>query len=364
LTSGQNGIPADYPTRVVREDPSREGLLYAGTEFGLFLSLDDGLTWKPFQQNLPITPVTNIVVHRKDLALATMGRSFWIMDELSPLHQLAEVAANAPAYLFTPRDAVRLRYASGSGFGLGADSNPTDPEYPSPGMYFDFMLTTEPAGEVTLEILDAGGTILRRFSSEAPGERDQLPAQPGMRRFALERVGTPRLVKTSGHHRFRWDFALPGPWDSNLERSGRQGPWVVPGGYQVRLTVGSWTSTRRFRVLPDPRVAKDLVTQADLAQQLATALAARDLVSEVRLLATEVAEARKRADSPTLTALAASLNAESTRYPTPRLVEQTAFLYGMTNQADQRLGKDVIDRLAELRVLIARARTDFAAARR
>ena len=372
LTSGSNGIPADYPTRVVREDPSREGLLYAGTEFGLYISFDDGATWEPFQHNLPITPVTDIAVPRKDLVLSTMGRSFWILDELSPLHQLGREAAGqtaggqtgAATQLFAPRDALRLRYAAATGFGLGVGSrDPSDPEYPPPGMYFDYTLAREPEGEVTLEVLDRVGRLLRRFSSEAPGERDQLPAQPGMRKFALERVGTPRLPKTAGHHRFRWDFALPGPWDPNPQRSGRQGPWVVPGAYQVRLTVGGWTSTHPFRVLPDPRVVRDQVTQADLDQQLATALAARDLVSEVRVLTKEVADARKQADNPALATLAAKLTAESTRYPTPRLVEQTVFLYNMTNQADQRLGKDIVDRLKELGGLIAKAKAEFEAAR-
>jgi hypothetical protein len=233
-------------------------------------------------------------------------------------------------------------------------------------MFFDYTLAREPSGEVTVEVLDGKGTLLRRFSSEARGggERDQPPVQLGMRRFSLERAGTPRLPKTAGHHRFRWDFALPGPWDPNPLRSGRQGPWVVPGAYQVRLTVGDWTATRRFRLLPDPRVVRDGVTQLDLEQQLTTALAARDLVSEVRMLAKEVADARKQGDNPALTALAARLTAESTRYPTPRLVEQTGFLYNMTGQADQRLGKDVTDRLVELRGLIAKARAEFEAGRK
>ena len=364
LTTGSNGLPADYPTRVVREDPSREGLLYAGTEFGLFVSLDDGANWEPFQQNLPITPVTDIVVHRKDLVLSTMGRSFWMLDDLSPMHQLDKRPPGAKAHLFAPRDAVRLRYADGGVFGIGAvGRDPSDPEYPAPGMWIDYWLESEPATEVTLEILDRTGALLRRFSSAAAGEQDRLPAVPGMRRFALERVGTPRISKTAGHHRFRWDFALPGPWDENPQRSGRNGPWVVPGGYQARLTVGDWSAVRPIRIGADPRTLRDGVTPLDLADQLETALAARDLVSEVRSLARDVAEARKQTDSPALEALAATLTAAPTRYPQPQLVEQTAFLYRMTLQADQRLGRDVTDRLAELRVMIAKARGEFERAR-
>ncbi len=104
LTDGHNGIPDDYPTRVVREDPDREGLLYTGTEFGAFVSFDNGRHWQTLQQNLPATPITDIRVHRKDLVIATMGRSFWILDDVTPLHQLtgSRTTSNAPT-LFTPR---------------------------------------------------------------------------------------------------------------------------------------------------------------------------------------------------------------------------------------------------------------------
>jgi len=115
LTDGKNGIPADYPVRVVREDPDREGLLYAGTEFGMFISFDDGASWKPFQQNLPVTPINDIKVHRKDLVLATMGRSFWVLDNLSSLHQEAEQVDASRPKLFQPRDHIRYRYRGRSG---------------------------------------------------------------------------------------------------------------------------------------------------------------------------------------------------------------------------------------------------------
>jgi photosystem II stability/assembly factor-like uncharacterized protein len=130
LTTGTNGIPADYPTRVVREDPDREGLLYAGTEFGMFISFDDGTHWQPFQLNLPVTPVTDIKVYRQDLVLSTMGRSFWIIHDISPLHELDRRVVSAQAHMFQPRDAYRMRYSS---FGRG----PADPEYPPAGAVID-----------------------------------------------------------------------------------------------------------------------------------------------------------------------------------------------------------------------------------
>jgi len=351
------GIPGDWPTRVVREDPSREGLLYAGTEFGLFVSLDDGASWHPFQQNLPVTPVTDLVVHRKDLVVATMGRSFWILDDLSPLQQLGTMPAGAPAHLFGPRDAIRLRYASGG-------DEPGGPRYPSPGMDFDYFLDREPAGEVVLDILDATGRVLRRFSSEGPGEVTREAVQPSMRQYVAERMGTPRLAKTAGHHRIRWGYSVAGPGEAGGGRGGRSGPWVVPGVYQVRLTVGGWSSTRRFRLLPDPRVVKSGVTQADLEQQFGLAVAARDLVTAVRTLVREVAEARRGNTDPALAELAGTLTAGPGRYPTPRLAEQASYLYSMTLSADQAMGRDVRERLAELSDQLARARATLASLKR
>ena len=353
LTTGANGIPADYPTRVVREDPAREGLLYAGTEFGLFISTDDGGTWRPFQLNLPVTPVTDILIHRDDLVLSTMGRSFWSLDDLSPVRQAAELTPNGGAGLVRPRDAFRLRYAVGS-------REPGGAEYPAPGMSFDYYLPTEPAGEVRLEVLDRMGKVIRRFSSEDPG--DSTSVGQGMRGVEIERFGTLRLPKTAGHHRFRWGFSVAGP------RNGRgragEGPWVMPGSYQIRLTVAGVGAARPFRILPDPRLAASGVTQADLEQQFRLAIAARDLASEVADLVTEVAEARKQADNEGLTALAGRLTAAGGRYPTPELAEQTAFLANMMLVADQRMGRDVVERLAGLRAELARAKTDFLVAKK
>ena len=124
LTTGNNGIPADEPTRVVREDPVRPGLLYTGTEFGMYVSFDDGAKWHSLQLNLPRTPVTDMKVQRGDIVLSTQGRGFYILDDLEPLRQLRDAVVGAPAHLFTPREAMRLRYSSG-GYGVeSARENP------------------------------------------------------------------------------------------------------------------------------------------------------------------------------------------------------------------------------------------------
>ncbi|MDP9348813.1 MAG: hypothetical protein M3P24_06690, partial [Gemmatimonadota bacterium] len=212
------GIPADHPTRVVREDPDREGLLYAGTEFGMWVSLDNGARWQPLQLNLPHTPVTDLKVHRGDLVLSTQGRSFWILDDLTPLHQWRDGVAGA--HLFRPREAVRMRYETGFGGVESGRSTPDAPRYLPAGAVIDYLLPDTSAA-VTLEIVDAAGRVVRAFSSEGAGERTQSPAEPGMRAPTLERVGTPRLPREAGLNRWMWDLAHPGPWSASAQRSGR-----------------------------------------------------------------------------------------------------------------------------------------------
>ncbi|MGD2152465.1 MAG: hypothetical protein PVG79_04305, partial [Gemmatimonadales bacterium] len=361
LTTGRNGIPADYPTRVVREDPDREGLLYAGTEFGMFVSFDDGAHWQPFQLNLPVTPVTDIKVYRQDLVLSTMGRSFWILHDITPLHELDRRVASAEAHLFQPRDAYRMRYYS-----FGRD--PADPEYPAAGAVIDYYLGEEPAGDVKLEILDAGGEVIRTFASEGPARR--APAQPEFMRYGFGGGGD-RLENTAGMHRFTWDLRYAGPEDPQSGRSGR-GPLAAPGTYQARLSVGDWSATRSFRLLIDPRVAADGVTQEDLEEQLAFNLRMLELSSDARRTARRVGELReklgglsqltddrgvlRRAESldDRLAAIESLLvTSEEGRYPQPMLLDQIQYLGGMTSRADQKLGTDAYTRFDELQTELA-----------
>lgn len=352
ITTGSNGIPADVPVRVVREDPSREGLLYAGTEYGLYVSFDDGTTWQSLQRNLPVTPVTDIGVHQKDLVLSTMGRGFWILDDLSPLHELNATLVSARAHLFQPRDALRLRYSP-------PRVGPGDPVHPAPGMNIDYSLAADATEPVKLEILDGAGAVLRTFTSNDPGAGTP-PGQGGMRVGFGPAVAGPRVAARAGLHRFRWDFALPGPEGAG-GRGGSRGPWVAPGAYRARLTVGEWSATKPFRLLIDPRLAADGITEAVLVEQLAMSLKARDLVTSARRLVARLgelkgrvatltgAEAEKaRAAQPRLTALEARLVTAGGRYPTPMLADQIAFLYSITQVADQQLGRDVYERYNEL----------------
>ncbi|MDH5235367.1 MAG: hypothetical protein OEW77_10445, partial [Gemmatimonadota bacterium] len=239
LTNGTNGIPADEPVRVVREDPDREGLLYAGTEFGMYVSFNGGKAWQSLQLNLPNTPVTDLKVHQNDLVISTQGRAFWILHDITPLHEASDALAQAPAHLFSPATAYRMHYRAGFGGLESARDGDTDPQYPPAGAVLDYWFASVPAGEVTLEVLDARGAVVRRFSSSASGEQRVEPAEPSMRGPMWERIGTPRLPAAAGHNRFIWDLTLAGPWDPNPGRSGRNGPLVVPGDYRVRLTSGA-----------------------------------------------------------------------------------------------------------------------------
>jgi photosystem II stability/assembly factor-like uncharacterized protein len=247
LTDGKNGVPTHHFVRVVREDPERRGLLFAGTEFGVYVSFDDGERWQPLQIELPVTPITDLAVKHGDLIVATQGRSFWILDDLSPLRQMSAEVAAADAHLFTPREAYRF----GGGFSFSgprvAGTNP-----PSGAMIF-YTLNGEVEDEVRLEILDAGGEVLRRFSSETEERRAPMPF---LRYLPVQ--PEPRLLPgDDGLNRFVWDLRLPDPElvDDAVLWGFPRGPKVAPGVYQARLAIGDWSQTRSFRVLADPRLA-------------------------------------------------------------------------------------------------------------
>src|SRR3989442_9669288 len=203
LTDGKNGIPADWPTRVVREDPDREGLLYAGTEFGIFISFDNGAHWQSFQLNLPNVPVTDIKLHHKDLVVSTQGRAFWILDNVSSLHQLTPQLTTSVVHLFKPRDGYRTR----------ANPNVLGPA-------IEYYLPAAASGPVTIEILDAKG-LVNHYSSDAPtttgrGGRGGAGAASGGGEAQQEdpdapaagrRLGPqpPRVTALAGLNRVVWD---------------------------------------------------------------------------------------------------------------------------------------------------------------
>jgi photosystem II stability/assembly factor-like uncharacterized protein len=345
LTDGRNGIPADHPTRVVREDPDRAGLLYAGTEFGMFVSFDDGAHWRPFQLNLPVTPVTDLRVHRQDLVVSTQGRSFWILDDLTPLHAMNDAVASGRASLVAPRPAIRYHYRAGFG-GIEGDRGASEdtPQYPPAGAMIDYWLPTSGAA-ATLDIVTPNGTVVRGFSSDS------------LRDTTTARAGSPRLPSRAGLNRIVWDMSYPGPWSPNANQRGRNGPMASPGRYVVRLRTGGETFTQPLVLRADPRTVRDGITQATLDAQLAHNLRVRDLVSDANGAAEELRALRRRAvgaDSNAavpapVAALERELLTPPIRYSRPGLLSHITYLYGMTLGADQPVGRDAQERYSELR---------------
>ncbi|HEV8630978.1 MAG TPA: glycosyl hydrolase, partial [Thermoanaerobaculia bacterium] len=262
ITDGHNGIPANHWVRVVREDPDRPGLLYAGTEFGLYASFDAGRTWQPFQVDLPVAPVADLAVKNGDLVVATHGRSFWVLDDLSPVRQLTPDIAKSSRYLFAPRDAVRLLNRGGGGEG-GAGARGDNPPYGASIFYLlPEDLSADGKTEVKLEILDADGKTIRTLSSQ----KEEYSAPNPFLRFFPELARPRKLAAHKGLNRFDWNLQLPDAFvvqDAVLWGS-TDGPVVPPGKYQVKLTVGDWSSTQPLEVRPDPR--KQVAPDAFAAQ--------------------------------------------------------------------------------------------------
>jgi photosystem II stability/assembly factor-like uncharacterized protein len=288
-----NGIPNNAFTRVLREDPNHRGLLMAGTETGLYISYDDGENWKPFQLNLPVTPITDLAFHQreKDLVVATQGRGFWILDDVPLLYQLAGGAPTEDARLFQPKDVYRFGGGGRGGGGGAMGQNP-----PS-GAAIYYWLKNQPKGEVTLEFLDAQGKLVKKFSSQAPGLEGTPPQGPpsGEEEENPFRGGPPPRVATAvGMNRFVWNLryadatTFPGliMWAGAVT-----GPRVSPGTYQARLTADGKSQTQSITVKKDPRLE---TTPEEYAKQLALALQVRDKLSETNEAVIRIREVRKQ----------------------------------------------------------------------
>jgi photosystem II stability/assembly factor-like uncharacterized protein len=276
-----NGLSAPAFVRAVREDPKNKGLLFAGTEFGVYVSLDDGDHWQSLQLNLPVTGVRDLTIHGDDLVIATFGRSFWILDNITPLRQTFEAGKASAAWLFRPARAVRV---DNDTF-VGTPLPPEEPaaENPANGAMIDYFLKT-PASSIKLEVFDARQNLVRKFSSEdrASGKHPPLPVAE--RWFPKPEV----LDKAPGMHRFVWGLnwgSDGGPSaDEDAEFRNPNGPKVVPGIYQVRLTVDGKAYTESLQVVMDPRSP---ATPEVLAQQFQLG---KEIFDEARLARRALAE--------------------------------------------------------------------------
>jgi photosystem II stability/assembly factor-like uncharacterized protein len=319
------GIPDGAFTRVIREDPARRGLLYAGTEMGMYVSFDDGERWQPFQLNLPYVPVTDLAVHKreKDLVVATQGRGFWILDDLGALHQLtdAQRAGGGETALLRPEDAYRMPGGGGGplppAVTLGAN--------PPGGVVVYYYLKSRPSSDVTLEFIDPAGKSVRKFTARAPrpaaapaggvagqtgtstapgsAQVTQPPEQPGApsgeesTEFVGRRGGgAARVSVEAGLNRFVWDMRyedasrFPGMilWGGDT-----RGPRTVPGTYQVKLTADGRTHTQTFEIKKDPRLQ---TTQAEFDKQFALLTKIRDKLTETHNAVAQIRDVRRQID--------------------------------------------------------------------
>ena len=264
-----SGIEAPAFLRAIREDAQRAGLLFAGTEFGVYASFDDGDHWQPLQLNLPVTSVQDLVIHGDDLVIATHGRSFWILDDITPLRQTVDASKAHTAWLYQPGKAIRVDNDSF----LASPTPPEEPaaENPPNGAILDYYLAGS-AKQVTLEILDGQNNLVRSFKSGDRREPKHPHAAIAERWFPKP----PTLETAAGMHRFVWDLNQGGGGTAESEEDSEgygapHGPRVIPGAYQLRLTVDGTTFTQPLVVVMDPRsvaTAAELEQQYDLGRQM------------------------------------------------------------------------------------------------
>jgi photosystem II stability/assembly factor-like uncharacterized protein len=282
-----DSIAPTHAVNVIREDPVRRGLLYAGTERGMYVSFDAGVGWQPLQVNLPATSVRDMEVKGNDLVIATHGRGFWIMDDVSPLRQLDPASGLAATRLLEPSVAIRVRPEPFTGTPFPRDEPAA--ENPPFGAYIDYVLAGQPTGPVTLTIREAAGAEVRRYTS---ADRPQAVAL-GKIDSAPEWVPRPvALDATPGLHRFVWPLHYPAPPSLSRGDSFADGVWAPPGRYTVELVVDGQRFTQPLEVAPDPRITLaasayaeqfELARQieADRAQVAAAASAAADLQTSI-----------------------------------------------------------------------------------
>jgi len=308
------GLPADSPVDTVREDPIRRGLLFAGTETAVWVSFDDGDHWQSLQLNLPHTSMRDLWVHDNDLIVATHGRSFWILDDIAPLRQLAESKVEGSPFLFQPATTYRVRRSTGTDTPIPPDE-PTG-ENPPDGAIIDYFLPQQSSGPVSLAIYDSHGKLVRRYSSTDQPEVTEADLEKQL--IPLYWIRMPKaLPATEGMHRWVWDFHYPAPIATSHEypisavphQTPRTplGPIALPGQYTVRLTANGKDYSERFTIKIDPRVKTPpagLAQEFNVATRLATMLTqSSQAVLEARSILEQIKAISPKANGPVLESL-------------------------------------------------------------
>ena len=346
-----DGIPDDHPCRVIREDPNKEGHLYAGTEYGLFMSMDDGASWHSIQHNLPVTPITDMRIHRGDLVMSTMGRSFWILDNMATLSQMSSLDVQETA-LFKPRDSYRYRYPSGA----RASEMPI---YPRPAVIIDYTLIDSITSPLKLEIINEAGEVVNTLFSDNDKIKIADQVKEDMSTNRVEYIVDNSLSTDIGLNRYRWDMTEAGSWHEKENRRYKNGPVAPPGRYTIRLTVEDEQLEQSFQLLIDPRLAEH-VSIAEVAEQVALHRKVKALLDSARRAQDELEQERdeltKKKEQSTedqerlseVKDLITQLKTKEGIYELPRLVDQISYLYNLLGDTDQMPGKDAFDRYEEL----------------
>ena len=298
-----NGIPDTTFTRVVREDPNKRGLLYAGTETGMYVSFDNGEHWQPLQLNLPVVPITDLAIQKreKELVVATQGRSFWILDDLPVLHEMMDaggLSAAGETRLYKPKESYRM--PGGGGFPLGPTA--TVGRNPANGVVVYYSLKAKPTSNVDLEFLDSTGKSIRKFTARvvpqgAGASTGAPPSPPAGEGGGFGGGGAAPPVPTEiGLNRFVWDTRYPEAtrFPGMILWAGEtRGPKLPPGSYQVKLSVEGKTYTQPFEIKPDPRLT---VSTSDYAKQVELGLKIRDKLTETHNAIIQIRDVRKQVE--------------------------------------------------------------------
>ena len=277
-----SGIPDGAYIHAVRADPKKRGLLYAGTELGVYVSFDDGTHWQPLQLNLPQSPIHDLVVKDDDLVVATHGRSFWVLDDITPLRQANAQAAQADMILYQPQTALRLHYPE------EFDKRQPVGDNPPAGAIIDYYFKAAPKDEVTLDVLDAQGKVVRHFSSKEKKEPKQPPEWPDR----VERVKT--IPANEGMNRFAWDLRYNDPVqipDAFYSGTGPKGPLAIPGDYRVKLTVAGKSQTAPLKLVMDPRTKG---AEAAVQKQFSLSMQVNDRISQLHQAVNEIRDLKSQ----------------------------------------------------------------------
>ncbi|HNU06941.1 MAG TPA: hypothetical protein PKO33_04180 [Pyrinomonadaceae bacterium] len=364
-----NGIPDGGIVNAVREDPVRKGLLYCGTELAVYFSIDDGDNWQPLRLNMPATSIRDLVIKDDDVVVGTHGRSFWILDDITPLRQITAQTRSTGALLFAPQLATRVRRS------VHTDT-PFPPEEPAgqnppDGAIINYYLRSKASSPVTLEIVNPAGNLVRKFSSDDK----PLPYDENKLRFPTYWLRPPQILKNeAGMQRFVWNLQYPNPpadsYDLPISAIVRdtpfvpEGPFVMPGTYTVKLTVDGKSYTQTLKVRMDPRVtvsSAELQRQFDLSMQAYNAiLATRSMMEEAKSLADKIKTKGLEKEVASLFGGGRSTSpSDPTSFPVSRLNGAFGSLLDVLQDADAEPTSQAVKGMTELQSGLERAISEW-----